>query len=179
MKPTTICLAFLLVVTAPAAGALEILEDTGETEPIAPYLRALERDDSDADEPAEVEREAPAIQGRAVDLLPVDTPELEPGDLDVRPSPVVRERLRNLPRPLCIVGADQRSVAWLGRHRDALVKASAVCMLVDAETRDDLERVQVAAGPVPVQLTPGSELAESLGLAHYPAVLSAEGGFEQ
>ncbi|WP_245754079.1 PFL_4695 family integrating conjugative element protein [Aquisalimonas asiatica] len=120
----------------------------------------------------------PLVVAEPADLLPVNTPEMEPGRLRATPSADAEGMLERLPQPLCLVGADARSLRWLERHRSSLRSAGALCLLVQAERVTDLDRVLDAAGEVPVQVSPGGELARRFGLQRYPVVISAE-GFEQ
>lgn len=120
----------------------------------------------------------PPVVAEPADLLPVDTPEMEPGPVRATPSAEVERMLAHLPQPVCLVGADARSLRWLEHHHDSLRAADALCLLVQAESAADLDRVMDAAGEVPVQVSPGGELARRFGLERYPVVISAE-GFEQ
>ncbi|TVR83493.1 MAG: DUF2859 domain-containing protein [Rhodospirillales bacterium] len=48
-------------------------------------------------------------------------------------------------------------------------------MVVQAETRRDLERIAAAAPALPRFAASGAAFAEGLGLRHYPAVIDAAG----
>ncbi len=112
-----------------------------------------------------------AAEGR----LPVITPELSPGPITQNLSPEMRQRLLGLSRPLFIIGADAGSLAWLAAHRDRLAEVSAIGQLVQARNPADLEAVAAAAGGLPILVAPASDIAQALGIRHYPVLISREG----
>ncbi len=170
-KPLVAALLSFLLVPA-SAQALEVILDTGEGQPAGPYLERLEG----AEEPAPRSRAAlPPLNDAAERMLPIEPSRLRVAPLQGQPPAHVRETLRNMPRPLCLVGSDSQSLAWLEHHRAALLQAGAVCMLVQAETSEDLERVRDTANGIPVQLSHGDDLAERLQLDVYPVLISREG----
>ncbi len=170
-KPLMAALLSFLLVPA-SAQALEVILDTGEGQPAGPYLERLEG----AEEPTPRNTAAlPPLNDAAERMLPIEPSRLRVAPLQGQPPAHVRETLRNMPRPLCLVGSDSQSLAWLEHHRVALMQAGAVCMLVQADTPEDLERVRDTAHGIPVQLSHGDDLAERLQLDVYPVLISREG----
>nr|WP_242464618.1 integrating conjugative element protein [Halorhodospira abdelmalekii] len=167
------------VVCASSAAAFELELDAGGGEPIQPYIERFE--DSFKALRCEPERISPpdppepAIAAEAQGLLPVETDRMQAGPLEVGVTAKYRERMAELPRPLCLIGRDERSLRWLAQHRDALLEVGAVCLLVEAQERTDLERVRDLADGVWVQVGPGDGLAEHFGVRRYPVVLTPEG----
>jgi integrating conjugative element protein (TIGR03765 family) len=51
----------------------------------------------------------------------------------------------------------------------------AVGMLVQAETREDLQAVADLADGLPILPTSASDIAKALGISHYPVLISAHG----
>ncbi len=64
---------------------------------------------------------------------------------------------------------------WLAKNRGELVRIGAVGMLVQAETVDDLRLVAELANGLPILPAPATDIAEALGLSHYPVLISSEG----
>ncbi|WP_019590501.1 PFL_4695 family integrating conjugative element protein [Thioalkalivibrio sp. ALE20] len=165
-------LTLIVLLSSAPAMALDVLHDTGEGQSADPWLERLEGATPEHPEP---ERDGPPTDIDELErMLPVETPELSLGVLEGDFSHA-HDRLQHLPRPLCLVGSDDTSLQWLEKNRDALMSAGTVCMLVEAETRDDLERVREVSRGLPIELSPASSIAERLGLEVYPVVISGEG----
>lgn len=163
-------LSLALVSASTPALALDVILDTGEGQPTAPYLERIEQEpDSDQAPPR------PPVNDALTHMLPVEPSRLRVAPLRGEPSTEVLERLQHLPRPLCLVGSDEQSMNWLAHHREALRQAGAVCMLVQAGTRKDLERVRDVARDIPVQVAHGDDLAARLQLEVYPVLISRDG----
>lgn len=96
------------------------------------------------------------------------------------PGPVVSQSADNpaLALPLCIVGDDPRSLAWLRRNAERLRSVRATCFLTAVESPDGLRRVQRVATGISVVTASADQLAERYGVKHYPVLIS-KGWIEQ
>jgi len=163
----------LVAVFAPslAAAELTVIYDSGDTRPLAPYLKVFE---TQGPEPARTPSPKPPALGVAdlERLLPIRSPGLTPGPVQ---SQVVS---RPFTRPFFLIGSDSLSRDWLARHRERLAEIGAVGMLVQAETVDDLRGVAELANGLPILPASASDIARALGLSHYP-VLITRSGLEQ
>jgi integrating conjugative element protein (TIGR03765 family) len=99
--------------------------------------------------------------------LPVQTPELTPGTLSAYATD-----LKYLNVPVFIVGWDTLSVAWLKLHRQRLTELHAVGMVVNMDTPAHLADLKALVPNLELYPLPGSALARTLSLAHYPALIS-------
>jgi integrating conjugative element protein (TIGR03765 family) len=168
--PRLVCAALTalaLSVARPAAATLDVVFDGGPTRALAPYLTLL-RGAVDPVTP----RAVPAVPGP---WWPVRTPELSPRTTIESPSPAITARLRLLPRPLFVLGADAASRDWLARRAPALRALDAVGLLVQVETPDELAAVRQLGAGLWIVPVPGSQLAAVWGLRHYPLVLTRAG----
>ncbi len=165
--------ALALVQAAPV-----VIHDAGGTEPITPYLAPLLPDPESPSGETPPSAHPPMGVFDLQQRLPITSPGLSPGRLTRGPDPAVAERLRHLPLPFCLVGADPMSLQWLRAHRDALRAAGAVCLAVDVPDVQALTRIQQAGAGLAITAAPGSDLAEALGLAVYPVLVTRD-GFEQ
>lgn len=162
----------LALVAFDAPTAPVVLYDSGATQPIAPYL-----------EPVSVVRGEELARMRKAQLprptgagLPVHTPELSAGVLpEGAPAPAVLKRLKRLPQPVFLVGADAFSLAWLEEHRSALAEHHAVGFLVEAGTQPELAAARAAGAGLAIVPSSASSLARLLSLTRYPVLLSAQG----
>lgn len=162
-------LAFALLVLglSPARSQLEVIFDNGRTQPLAPYLEALDPgpEKSPSTPPA-----TPSL-GAAdpANLLPIRSPGLSPGP--------VRSRTHLRPQlgPFFMIGADARSRKWLVRRRAHLVSIGAVGLLVAADSEQDLRTIARLAKGLAITPASGSDLARVLGLEHYPVLITASG----
>lgn len=155
------------------AGPPPVIYDSGDTQPIAPYLhQAFGQPARVADESSARNLRPPAIDPHTFGL-PVHTSTLTPGPV----SP--RSLQRAPPRPLCLLGTDARSRRWLTRYRDRLHQVGAVCLLVNVNTATELQAMQRLATGIPLLQASGAAIAHQLHLRHYPVLISRQGGIEQ
>ena len=153
-----------------AESGTAVIYDSGQTQPLAPYLTIFDEDLSDASVPAP---EPPVRRGISLEtLLPVHTPEMTPGA--VRPRRLQPGTAR-FTRPLFLIGADPRSLAWLSAHRQALIRLGAVGMLIEAATVDQVQAIADLAQGLEIMPASGSAIAKTLSLRHYPVLISRQG----
>ncbi|BCN39513.1 MULTISPECIES: integrating conjugative element protein [Comamonadaceae] len=162
-------LAALPLVTN-AAEPLIVVEDRGGTSAL-PYYDALNlqpRGNSAARPPIPTPK-IPATPADEAAMLPVRSAKLTPG--------TVSRRVIEAPglRPFVVVGDDEVSQAWLHRHAASLRGRGAVGLVVNVETAQALARLRALAPGVPLAPATGDDLAERLGLRHYPVLITATG----
>ena len=102
-------------------------------------------------------------------LLPIRSPGLTPGRVARLDSK------RPFARPFFLIGSDGLSREWFATHRDRLAEIGAVGMLVEAETLDDLHAIAAIADGLPILPASASDIAEALGLSHYPVLITKDG----
>ncbi len=151
-----------------ASAALTVIYDNGNTRPIAPFLEVFEAD-------AAYPQQSPVIKPPplgAADpkaLLPIQSPGLTPGPVEAQTHE------RPFARPFFLIGADARSRQWLQAHRDQLKEIGAVGMLVQADTLEDLRTIAALAEGLSILPASGSDIAQALGITHYPVLITAHG----
>lgn len=79
----------------------------------------------------------------------------------------------SLHHPVCVIGSDDKSLAWLHTYHDQLRALRATCLLVEASSIDALSRVATYSRDIPVM--PDLEgLSRTLfNLSHYPVLVSS------
>ena len=157
-----------MLVPVMAQAELTVIYDSGNTQPIAPFLEIFES----ADERPQQRPRPKRPQLGAADpeaWLPIQSPGLTPGP--------VRARSHDRPfaRPFFLIGSDTRSRRWLQDHRDGLKEIGAVGMLVQADTLDDLRTIAELADGLSILPASASDIAKVLGVSHYPVLISAHG----
>lgn len=168
LKSTLVLMAGLSLAVH-ASSPLIVVEDLGGASAL-PYYEALHlqpRGDAPARSPIPIPQQLPATPADEATMLPVHSTKLTPGN--------VARRVIEAPglRPFVIVGDDDASRIWLQRHAVSLRARGAVGLVVNVETMQALERLRALAPGVPLAPVAGDELAERLGLRHYPALISA------
>jgi integrating conjugative element protein (TIGR03765 family) len=157
----------VLLFSTLVAAELTVIHDSGDTRPLAPLLGAVAVTEptgsgADVSHPdlgaANLER-----------LLPIRSPGLTAGKVVPRP---LEQRFA---RPFFLIGADPVSREWLAKNRAELVRIGAVGMLVQAETLDELHLVAELANGLPILPASATDIAEALGLSHYPVLISGKG----
>nr|WP_234642157.1 integrating conjugative element protein [Delftia tsuruhatensis] len=162
----------LLGTVAPlqAREPLQVVEDHGGRSAL-PYYEALNLLPRQGHTPSPGSA-LPAIEmhpaGEAA-MLPVRSPRLSPG-------PVARRAIEAPGlQPLFLVGDDARSRAWLRQHASTLRDRGATGLVVNVENLPALASLRALVPGVRLWPVAADDLAERLGLQHYPALLSATG----
>jgi integrating conjugative element protein (TIGR03765 family) len=157
--------AVLALYPAIAGAALTVIYDSGDTQPIAPFLEAFEAGDAFPQQSPVVKR--PQLGAADPEsLLPIQSPGLTPGPVQARAHD------RPFSRPFFLIGSDVRSRQWLQDHRERLKEIGAVGMLVEAETLEDLRVIAELANGLSILPASGSDIAQALGISHYPVLIS-------
>ena len=157
-----------LLVPVVAQAELTVIYDSGNTQPIAPFLEAFESaDEIPQQSPVPIEPKLGAADPKT--WLPIQSPGLKPGPVQARSHD------RPFTRPFFLIGSDTRSRQWLRDHRGRLKEIGAVGMLVQAETLDDLRTIAELADGLSILPASASDIAKALGITHYPVLISAHG----
>lgn len=160
--------------SSPLLAAPVVIHDSGHITSLRPYLEPLLGDE---EEPVQ-SPSRPNAGARPLsveDLLPVRTPEMTPGPLNVTLDPGLVERLRQLPQPFFLIGTDALSRDWLTTHRGTLKNINAVGMLIQANTREEVEAMARLGQGLVITLASGSDLARALNISRYPILISPAG----
>lgn len=82
--------------------------------------------------------------------------------------------LATLPSPICVIGADDKSLEWIVKKVNMLKRIKAHCLLVSAPDVDKARLVLNALGSVPLLLADGDMLGDFFKFESYPIVISRE-----
>ena len=157
-----------LLVPALAEAELTVIYDSGNTQLVAPFLEVFEAD-YEVPEPSPVTEKSLPSAADPEAWLPIQSPGLTPGPV------LARSHDRPFARPFFLIGADTRSRQWLQDYRDQLKAIGAVGMLVQAETLADLRAIARLADGLSILPAAASDIAQALGISHYPVLISANG----
>lgn len=162
------CLLAAWALPLHASEPLIVVENRGGTSAL-PYYEALDLQprSQGAAPPAIVVPQAPPSPADEASMLPVRSPRLTPGK--------VARRVIEAPglQPFFLIGDDEVSHTWLRRQATTLRERRAVGLVVNVETVQGLARLRALVPGVPLAPMTGDDLAERLGLQHYPALISA------
>ncbi len=151
-----------------AQAELTVIYDSGNTQPIAPFLKIFESADRIPQQrPVPAKPQLGAADPEA--WLPIQSPGLTPGFVQARSHD------RPFMRPFFLFGSDTLSRQWLQDHRDRLKEIGAVGMLVQADTLDDLRTIAELADGLSILPASASDIAKALGITRYPVLISAHG----
>ncbi|WP_372157865.1 integrating conjugative element protein [Xanthomonas campestris pv. fici] len=161
------------VFTQTASAPLIVVEDRGGDSAL-PYYRSLSPQPDQATPPAPMPAPMPAPRvGNAADaeaaMLPVRSTQLSPGE--------VQRRVIRAPglTALFLVGDDERSRAWLRQRQAALRELGAVGLVVNVESMAALTALRRLAPGLTLSPASGDDLAQRLGLRHYPVLITSTG----
>jgi len=164
IKPKTAGLWLVLsVVSAEAAAQAVVIYDQGPTRPLSDYVEAMPILAAPTPKPP---APSPAIPKSA---YPVRTAGMSPGPVEARKAQLPQLAAA----PFFLVGNDPLSRDWLARFGGRLAKLGAVGFLVQADTDADLQAIRQTAPGLPITPLDATALANSLGLSHYPVLVSA------
>lgn len=170
------CALLLLGLLSFAAHAVEqpliLVEDRGGVSAL-PYYRALDLQPQNPHQALSLPRvevpSPPRDQASETDMLPVRSILLTPG--------TVERRVIQAPglRPLLLIGDDARSHIWLRRHTETLRGLGAVGLVVNVESQAALDALRHLAPGVVLSPVAADDLAQRLGIQHYPVLVTATG----
>lgn len=123
-KRLILCGLCLILAARAFANALTVIYDSGDTQPLAPFLEVF------GETPESERPEAPSVPSLGAaelrQLLPIKSPQLTPG-------PVIRLKIaRPFTAPMFLIGADPLSARWLLQNRARLKTLGAVGLIVGA-----------------------------------------------
>lgn len=154
-------LVLLLGLTQSAqAISLIVVEDRGGVSAL-PYYQDL------APEPSDRLPPPPSIGIRDAGEFPVRSALLSPGQ--------EQGRVINAPglQPLFLVGDDKQSKAWLLQRREQLQQLNAVGLVTNVASAERLAEVQRWAEGLQIAPVQADDLAQRLGIRHYPLLITA------
>jgi integrating conjugative element protein (TIGR03765 family) len=101
------------------------------------------------------------------DLLPVRSTRLSPG--------TITPRAIHVPglAPMFLIGDDSRSRAWLRANAEKLHSLRAIGFVVQVESEEALRSLRRVAPNLMLVPASGDDLAQRLGLKHYPVLVTA------
>lgn len=166
-------LGLLAAATATAQSTtapLIVVEDRGGASAL-PYYQALNPQDAGPAKPSAplpVPRNGGPADAEAA-MLPVHSARLSPGN---EPRRVIRAVGLT---PLFLVGDDDRSRTWLKQRRPALQELRAVGLVVNVASPEALAALRRLAPGLMLSPASGDDLAQRLGIRHYPVLITASG----
>lgn len=163
------CLSLAWLPVTAQADTLIVVEDRGGASAL-PYYEALNlQPRADATSPRIKIPRPPANAFNESAMLPVRSMRLSPGD--------VARRVIEAPGlpPLFLVGDDERSRAWLRQQALRLRELDAVGLVVNVASAEALATLRALAPGLSLAPVTGDDLAERLGLRHYPVLITATG----
>lgn len=163
MRFIQIGVAVIAVLSATSEAAqLTVVQDKGGDSAL-PYYRSL---NPQADAPATnfhaVLPSVATTQG-----MPIKSVRLSPG--------YVEGRVINAPglQPVFLIGDDDISKAWLSQRGDTLRQMQALGLVVNVVSAQRLAVVKSWAPGLTLAPTSGDDLAQRLGVSHYPILITA------
>ncbi|WP_275044657.1 PFL_4695 family integrating conjugative element protein [Mannheimia haemolytica] len=73
------------------------------------------------------------------------------------------------------MGADNTSAQWLQQNREKLITLNATGLVVNVRTLAELNQLREIVPEIIMLPIPGDDLAERIGIAHYPALITETG----
>lgn len=163
------CLSLPWLPVIAHADALIVVEDRGGASAL-PYYEALNLQPRAEVNAPRIEMPRPPVAAvNEASMLPVRSMRLSPGD--------VARRVIEAPGlpPFFLVSDDQRSRAWLQQRAQRLRELGAMGLVVNISSAKSLDALRALVPGLPMSPVAGDDLAERLGLRHYPVLITATG----
>jgi len=167
----TLILILLTVINAVHAEPI-VLFDSGKTVPTFHYKQILQGNSIPdfgkmwaTDKAVEVDESNDPKD--PANWLPVATTKLSPGLIKSR-----KVRFDQLVSPVCIIGSDEKSLAWIKKYRSVLLKNNVLCWLVSAKNLDEVQQVITALSGVSMSPANGDAIAKFFSIKHYPVLIT-------
>ena len=168
---TRLSIALLLVSSLVQAEPL-VIYDAGKGVPTAPYLSLFTTGETVPDfRQTWVFQELPeehADKATPAPTFPIRTTRLTPKRLTVEQEGY----FPNMLFPLCVIGTDELSKAWLERNLRPLLEMQAQCLLVSAETPEEASELVAIAPGLVIYPANGDAIADYFKIAHYPVLIT-------
>lgn len=103
------------------------------------------------------------------EMLPVTTPEMTPGRVEVRSLALAGMA------PVFLVGDDTLSRDWLAQRRADLLRMNATGLVVNVTDRAALRELQAGVPGLTLLPASASDIARRLQLTHYPVLITDRG----
>lgn len=161
------CLSLPWLRVIAQADALIVVDDRGGASAL-PYYEALNLQPRAGASAPRIEIPRPPAEAvNEASMLPVHSMRLSPGD--------VARRVIEAPGlpPFFLVGDDQRSCAWLQQRALRLRELGAVGLVVNVSSAESLAALRALVPGLSLSPVAGDDLAERLGLRHYPVLITA------
>ncbi len=149
----------LFLASSAQAGALITIYDSGNTRSIVKYLSESP--------PKKLGAPKVTADTYGVQRFPLYSNRLTPGKVVSRET-----RLPHMNTPIFIIGNDTFSREWLDLHAAQLKKLNATGLIVTISTNEEFTAIKTLAPGVPIYPASGDDLAEQLGIQHYPVLVS-------
>lgn len=168
MKYTFTVGTLILLVSNLSWADQRAVEDFGDTSS-RPYYRTLNHPIEEASSKITPLPPAPLHPYSEADMLPVRSKRLSPGKIE--------SRMTNTPglASFFLIGDDDLSRRWLASRKAVLKKLNAVGLVVNVQQLAALTELRDIGSGLDIVPASADELAERLGLQHYPLLITASG----
>ncbi|HHS0831926.1 TPA: integrating conjugative element protein [Salmonella enterica subsp. enterica serovar Muenchen] len=150
--------------------ALTVVADLGG-ESTAPLFDAINNEANEFTPPRSLSSPPPLPSAPATvdEMLPVSTPEMTPGRVEVRSLALAGMT------PVFLVGDDMLSRDWLAQRRADLLRMNATGLVVNVSDSAALRELQSQAPGLTLLPASASDIARRLQLTHYPVLITDRG----
>jgi integrating conjugative element protein (TIGR03765 family) len=147
-----------------SAQSLTVIYDSGNTQPIAPYIKINGQKDKRSPGPNTPSKKSAVIN------YPVTTPSMQPGVIESQAMTI-----SHFQTPLFILGSDEFSKKWLKSRARELKSLAAIGLLVEVKSQTEFAEIRGLAQGLQIVPVSGQAIAQQLGLNHYPVLISKTG----
>lgn len=158
-------LLFSLCISHSACADVTVIADFGGESAVRFYeVLQPEHDDNAPSYPNAI----PASVSEA-DILPTVSHKLSPGPVKAKSFDLTGMQA------IFLIGADNTSAQWLQQNREKLIPLNATGLVVNVQTLSELNQLRGIVPELRMLPTPGDDLAERVGIAHYPVLITETG----
>ena len=105
---------------------------------------------------------------------PIITKSLSPAKFESYKHKLAANPQAKVEKPICIIGNDEQSIQWLNSQKNNLIDLSAICLIVNVDSDDQVKQIQTIAPNLMMAPISADWLNKFYGVSHYPALITKE-----
>ncbi len=147
-----------VLITSNAFAFTKVIADVGNTIAASTYINQFQGNNS--------EQQKTTPKQAYESYYTAQSKELTPGKVKTQTVDI-----KNLPRPIFIIGSDRNSLNWLDKYHAQLKKINALGFVVNLKNSEEYKKISDKY-KLPLFPINGDQLAEKFNIHHYPVLIS-------
>ena len=100
---------------------------------------------------------------------------IKPKIMTIGKVTLINKKTPGLIRPIFVVGSDEKSIMWINKHKEQLIKINAVGLIIEVKDIESLRNLSTIASPLPISIGKEELILNAVNVKHYPFLLHTHG----